>query len=142
MVLLARAAADADGAYNFAVALQRDTAREDHNLAVVRGMDAEKLSARLRVRRQVFGRDVEGARGVGLLLRNIDAADPGAVHADVGHEVAALIGHRDVHGLPHFSSLLLGRRKHAAPVSQFPCRHMSSSKMSSATRWERGGLRQ
>ena len=49
------------------------------------------------MRGEIFRRDVEGPRGVRLLLRDVDAADPGAIHADVGNEVAAFIGNGDVH---------------------------------------------
>src|ERR1700674_3361674 len=64
VVLIARAAAHADGTHNLAATLQRDATGEDHDLAVVRGMDAEKLSARLRVGGEIFGSDVESPRGV------------------------------------------------------------------------------
>jgi hypothetical protein len=67
VVLIARAAAHADGTHNLAATLQWDAAGEDHDLAVVRGMDAEKLPARLRVGGEIFGGDVESPRGVGLL---------------------------------------------------------------------------
>ena len=47
--------------------------------------------------------------GVGLLDRDVDAAEPGPVHADVGDEVAAGVGDRDVHGLSDLRGLLLRR---------------------------------
>src|SRR5579862_6910871 len=68
MILIARATADANRAYNFSALLQRDAAREDHDLAVVGGVDTKELPARLRMRRQVLGRDVERPRCVGLFL--------------------------------------------------------------------------
>ena len=49
VVLVARATAYADGSNYLAAALQRDTAGEDHDLAVIRGMDAEELPTRLGV---------------------------------------------------------------------------------------------
>ena len=47
VVLVARPAADADGADDFAVALQRNAAGEDHDASVVGGVNAEELAARL-----------------------------------------------------------------------------------------------
>src|ERR1017187_2173555 len=99
VVLFARATAHADGAHNFSVAFQRNASRKDHDFAVVGDMNTEELSARLRMRGQVPSGDVEGTRGVGLLHGDIDAADPRAIHANGRHDVAALVSHRDVHGL-------------------------------------------
>src|ERR1700677_494754 len=81
VVLIARAAAYTDGSYYFSVFLERAAAGEDHHLAVVGGVDAEELAAGLRVRREIFGGDVEGAGGPGLLLGDVDGADPGVGHA-------------------------------------------------------------
>jgi len=47
VVLNTRAAADADGSYNFAFLLEGDAACKDHDLAVVGGVDAEELIAGL-----------------------------------------------------------------------------------------------
>src|SRR5215469_1255990 len=47
LVLIARATADADGADNLSVPLQRDASGENHDLAVVGSVDAKELSARL-----------------------------------------------------------------------------------------------
>jgi hypothetical protein len=47
VVLITGAAADADGSDHFAFALERNASREDHNFSVIRGVDSEKLSARL-----------------------------------------------------------------------------------------------
>ena len=66
VILFAGASADADGAYDFAFFLQGDAACEDHDLAVVGGVDAEELVAGLGVCGEVFGGDVEGAGGPGL----------------------------------------------------------------------------
>src|SRR5664279_4299275 len=126
VVLLARTTAHADRAHDFSVAFQRNASSEDHNLAIVGDMNAKELSARLRMRGQVLGPDIERARGVGLLHGNIDAADPRAIHAHVGHEVAALVGHRDVHGLTDFLRLLFGGRDHAARICKIYSRHYSS----------------
>src|SRR5438552_10015890 len=83
MVLVTRTTTYADGAYYFTVALERDAAGENHDLAIVGGVDPKELAAGLRMLCQFFGSDVKRARGVGLLHGNIDAADPGAIHAHV-----------------------------------------------------------
>src|SRR5579859_6354436 len=108
MILVARAAAYADCADYFAILLEGNAAGEDHDLAVVGGVNSEELAPRLRMRRQVFGGDVEGARGVGLFDGDIDAADPSAVHAGVSDEVAAGVGYGDVHGLADFGGFGFG----------------------------------
>src|ERR1700738_883095 len=66
VVMCSGGAADSDGADDFAVILPGDAAGEDHNLAVVGGVDAEELVARLRVVAEVLGGDVEGAGGPGF----------------------------------------------------------------------------
>src|SRR5271170_2561110 len=81
VVLLSGATTNSDGTDDFAVLFERDAAGEDHDLAVVGGVDAEELVAGLRVLGEVFGGDVEGARGPGLLLRDVDGAEPGVCHA-------------------------------------------------------------
>src|SRR5690606_26493166 len=87
---------------------QRDTAGEDRDLSAVRVLDAEELLGRLRVVAQILRRDVEGLRGPGLVDRDVDAADPSAVLADVRDEVAAGVDDGDVHGLADLGGLLLG----------------------------------
>jgi hypothetical protein len=44
LILIAAAAADADCAYYLALPFQRDSASEDHDLAVIRGMNTEELA--------------------------------------------------------------------------------------------------
>ena len=61
VVLLARPAADADRAHHLPVLLQRDASGENHHPAIVRRVNSEELVAGLAVRRQVLGRNVEGA---------------------------------------------------------------------------------
>src|ERR1700691_22806 len=109
VILVAGAAADADRAYYLAVFLKRDTARENHDLSVIRGVDAKELAARLRMMCEIFSRDIECRRRIGLLLRDIDAADPRAVHAYVGDDISSLVRHRNVHRLADLSRLLFGR---------------------------------
>ncbi len=76
MILLAGSAAHANRSYHLAVLLQRDAAREYHNLSVVRRVNAEELTTRLGMSCEVFCLNVESARRVGFLLGNIDTADP------------------------------------------------------------------
>src|SRR5438067_4532214 len=116
MVLVTRTTTYADGAYYFTVALERDAAGKNHDLAIVGGMDAEKLPAGLRVLCQIFGGDVKRARGVGLFHGNVDAADPGAIHAHVSHNVAAGVGYGDVHRLADGSCFLFRRGDDAAGI--------------------------
>src|SRR6476660_6151627 len=51
---------------------------------------------------QIYGFDIECARRVSLLHRDIDADDPGVIHANVGDYVSALVSHRDIHWLANF----------------------------------------
>src|SRR5439155_24364170 len=112
MILLSRSAADANRDHFFSLSLQWNASGKDHDLAVIGGMDPEELPAGLRMSRQIFCGNIKSPRSIGFLLRNIDAANQGSVHADVGDDVAAFIRHSDVHRLPDFSGLLLGSRDH------------------------------
>src|SRR5271170_5293754 len=116
VILFAGAAADADGADYFSVLLEWDAAGEDHDLAVVGGVDAEELISRLRVRGEIFCGDVEGTGGPGLFDGDVDGAEPRVVHADVGDEVASGVGYGDVHGLTDFGGFLFGCGDDAAGV--------------------------
>lgn len=107
VILLSGAAADADGANDLAILAQRNSTGEDHDAAVIGDVNAEELIARLRMRRQVFGRDVEGPGRESFVDGNIDAANPGSVHSNVGHQVAAPVDYGDVHRLTDLLSLLL-----------------------------------
>src|SRR5213080_610404 len=78
-------------------------------------MNAEELASRLRMLCQICGFDIECARRVSLLHRDINAANPGVVHTNVGDYVSAFVSHRDVHWLPNFpgfffSAALITRR--------------------------------
>jgi hypothetical protein len=79
-------------------------------------MNTEKLAAGLRMGRKILGGDIESARGVRLLLRNIDTSDPGPVHAHVGYDIPAPIGNGDVHRLADFAGLFLGCCDHSTSV--------------------------
>src|SRR5947209_8485315 len=59
VVLIARAAADADRADHLAVLLQRNPTGENHDLAIIGGVDSEELPARLRMSSQILGRNIE-----------------------------------------------------------------------------------
>jgi hypothetical protein len=54
VVLIAAAAANADRTHNFPFPLQRDATSEDHDLAIIGGVNAEELSARLGVLGESF----------------------------------------------------------------------------------------
>ena len=118
MVVFADAAGDADGADDFAVLFDGDAAGEDHDLAVVGGVDAEELVAGLGVFAEVFGGDVEGAGGPGLFDGDIDGAEPGVFHALEGEEIAAGVDDRDVHGLTDLFGLFGGGGDDAAGVGE------------------------
>src|SRR5215469_15221138 len=59
VVLIAGTAAHTDCAHNFATTLQRDSPGEDHDLAIIGGMDAEELSTRLGVGGEILGGNVK-----------------------------------------------------------------------------------
>src|SRR5260370_3140184 len=116
MILIAGATADANRADYLAIQLQRDAAGKNHDLAVVRNMNAEELAARLRMLRQFLRFDIKCARRVSLLHRDIDAADPCVVHTNVRYDVSAFVNHSDVQGLANFPAFLLRRADYAAGV--------------------------
>jgi hypothetical protein len=109
MILIARTATDADRTHYLAIPLQRDAAGKNHNLAVVGGMNAEELVARLRKLCQVFRLDVERARRVRFLHRDTDAANPCVVHTNVRYDVSTFVSHRDIHGLANLPGFILRR---------------------------------
>jgi hypothetical protein len=59
-------------------------------------MNAEEGCAGLCFLGEALGRKIEHSRGEGLVDRNVDAANPGAVHADMGHEISAGVDDGDV----------------------------------------------
>src|SRR6185436_18415231 len=115
-VLVAVAAADADRADDLAVALERDAAGEDDHPSLVGLLDAVELASGLGLLGEVRRRQIERARRVRLVDRDVDAADPRAVHADVGYEVAAGVDDGDVLRLADLVRALLGGGRHAARV--------------------------
>ena len=62
--------------------------------------------------------NIEGARGPGLLLRDIDGTQPGILHALKGKQVTASIGDSDTHRLFNLLSLLGGGGDDAAGVDE------------------------
>jgi hypothetical protein len=101
--LIATAAADTDGADDRSIPLQGDPTGEDHDAPVVRCVDAKELLARLAVFGELRGFDIEGARRERLVDRDIDAADPGAVHSDMAHQISTRVDDGDVHRLADFA---------------------------------------
>ena len=59
-------------------------------------MDTKELLAGLGVLTQRLGVEIEGARGKGFLLSNVDAANPGSIHTLECHQIGALIDYGDV----------------------------------------------
>src|SRR5260370_27365930 len=99
LILLAAAPADANGARDLSVHLDRDAACEDHHSAVVRYVNAEELVARLPIAAKLQRRGIEGLRGEGFVDGDVDAAKPRPVHAPESHEIGAGIDDRDIHRL-------------------------------------------
>jgi len=116
MVLLAGASANADRTYNLSAALERYSPGENHDTSGIRDMDSKKLATGLGVFRQILCCDVESARRVCFVNRNIYAADPGAVHPHVCNEICAFVHNRNVHGLPNFRGLFLRGRNYPSSV--------------------------
>src|SRR5687768_5376929 len=81
VVLVGRSAADPDRTDDLAVCLQGDAPGKDNDPAPVRLRDTEQRLLGLAHGRQLLGRDVEGAGGPRLVLCDLNAAQPGAVHA-------------------------------------------------------------
>jgi hypothetical protein len=102
LVLISIAAADPDCAGDCSTTPQWNAAREDHHAPVVRCVDPKELPAGLTIFGELRGFYIEGARRERLVDRNIEAADPGAVHPDMAHQIPAGIDDGDVHRLTDF----------------------------------------
>src|SRR5690554_5542868 len=100
MILFPGSATDTDCPYHLTVFLQRNPTSKNHDLTIIGSMDAKELLPRLGMFCQVFGGNIKSPRGIGLFNRNIYATDPGAIHTDMGHEIATSICYGDVHRLP------------------------------------------
>src|SRR6185437_9974697 len=118
VVLLTRSTAHSHRANNLTIALQRNATSKDHDLAIVRCMDAEKLSARLAMGCEVFRTDIERPRCVSLLDRDIDASQPCAIHANMSDQVAARVRDRDVHRLTDFFGFVFCRSNNPSRIFQ------------------------
>ena len=99
MILFSSAAADPNRPDDLTIPIKRDAASKGHDPTTVRYLDAEELVARLTVLSQLRGRDVERSRGPRLVVCDLDAADPGPVHAYEGDGVAAKVGDGNTHRL-------------------------------------------
>src|SRR3984885_2208596 len=118
LVLLARTAADANRTDDFSGTLERHAASEDHDAAIVGSVDAEEVAAGLREGRQIAGGNIKGTGGEGFLDRNVDAAEPRAVHAHVSDEISAAIRDGDIHWLANRGRFLLRGAYHFHCVVQ------------------------
>jgi hypothetical protein len=116
MILLAGASANADCTYDLSVTLERYSPGENHDTSGIGDMDSKKLATGLGVFRQILGCDVESARRVRFVNRNIYTADAGAVHSHVCHEVCAFVHNSNVHRLSDFHGLFLRGRNYPSSV--------------------------
>ena len=105
-LLLADAAADADGADDFAVLLERNAAGEDHHLTVVGNVNAVKAFAGLGELAQRLGFNIKRTACPGFLDGNVYAAHPCAVHTDERNEVSAAVHKAMSIGCPWFWALV------------------------------------
>ena len=87
------------------IRLLNATAESDE--APVRMLDAVEGLARLAERADVLRVHIEVPRGAGLLLRDVDRANPRAVHAEESLEVRARVNDANVHGAVDLRGLLL-----------------------------------
>src|SRR6202790_5047659 len=78
VILFSGTAAHSHGAYHFSAARQRNAAGEHHHAPMIGHMDSEELPTRLRMLREILRRNIEGTGSVGLVNRDVDAADPSA----------------------------------------------------------------
>jgi hypothetical protein len=62
----------------------------------------------------------ECARRERLVDRDVDAADPGPVHANVTHKIATAVHHGDIHWLSDFRRFGFRRRDDLPSFSQLP----------------------
>src|SRR5882724_12335237 len=83
VVLLSRTSANTNGAHHFSFLHQWNSTGENHDFAVVGGVNSKKLATRLAVHCKIFGGNVEGTRCERLLLGNVDTADPCVIHSNM-----------------------------------------------------------
>src|SRR5215472_13167130 len=70
------------------------------------------------MRGKILRTDIEGARSKRFIYRDVNTADPGAVHTNMRDEVAAFVGYGDVHRLTNLGGLLFRRRDDSACICQ------------------------
>jgi hypothetical protein len=116
--LSAIAATDSDRADDGSAMPQWNAAGKDHHASVIGCVDAKKLLARLAVFGELRGFDIESARRERFVDRDIDAADPGAIHAHMADEIAAAIDDGDVHWLTDFVRLAFRSGDDAARITK------------------------
>jgi hypothetical protein len=121
LVLCAAAAANADGAYNLAILLDRNATREDHHPGLIRYVDAEEPVARLAVAATLQRRDIESIRREGLVEGDFDAAEPCPVHARESRQIGAGIHDRYIRWLADL--LRLGDRRRYDQLGFVHCHH-------------------
>src|SRR5271156_8647 len=114
MIVFTGTSAHTDGAHHLSATLDRNATGKDHDLAVVRSVNAKKLLTRLRVLTQRLGIEIESTRGKSLFLSDVDAADPSSVHALERNQIGARIDHGDVHHDLDLVGLFAGRRNDLA----------------------------
>jgi hypothetical protein len=107
LILFARTAADAHSSNDLIAVFERDATGKDHDAPVIGGMNSEELVSALRILTQSLGFDVESTGGKGFIDGDIDAADPGALHALESDEIRTGVDDGNVHGLADLASFLL-----------------------------------
>jgi hypothetical protein len=118
LVLTAAAAADTNGADDRSAAPQWNAAGEDHHAPVIGSVDAKELLARLAVFGELCSLDIESARRERFVDRDIDAADPGAIHSYMTHEISTSIDNGNVHRLADFARFGFRGGGYAARITE------------------------
>ena len=108
MVLIATPAGDTYGTYVFFAFFYWDSTCENHNLAVVRRVNAKKLPSRLAMLSDISRCDSERSRCPRFFDRDIYAPDPCSIHPDMCYQIATRIRDGDVHRLSDLDRFSLG----------------------------------
>jgi len=107
LILLAHAAANANGSNNLTIPFERNASGKDPYTAIIGRMDAKKLAARLRMLCKILYSNIECSRGKGFFGEDIDAADPSPIHTFVCDQISASVNSGDIHWLANLSCLFL-----------------------------------
>jgi hypothetical protein len=107
LILLAHAAANANGFNHLTIPFERNASGKDHYTAIIGRMDAKKLAARLRMLCKILCSNIECSRGKGFFDGDIDAADPGPIHTFVCDQISASVNSGDIHWPANLSCLFL-----------------------------------